>query len=152
MPGQYYKVKGYHSQNSVGYLLRRAGKLVTGRIEALFVEEDVSFVQWVILMHLRDGLSMTSAELCQHLCHDSGALTRVVDQMEKRGLIRRERNRKDRRMVSLALTKEGRKVIERHLPRLVALYNGLLSDFSAQEADMLIGLLTRIIARLQETA
>ncbi len=69
-------------------------KLITGRIEALFVEEDVSFVQWVILMNLRDGLRMTSAELCQHLCHDSGALTRVIDQMEERGLIRRKRSTK----------------------------------------------------------
>ena len=104
MPKQYYKTEHYQSQRSIGYLLRRAGKLITGRIEALFIREDVSFVQWVILMHLRDGISMTAAELSQHLCHDSGALTRVIDQMEERNLIRRQRSTEDRRMVSLELS------------------------------------------------
>ena len=85
MPKQYYKVENYQSQRSIGYFLRRAGKLITSRIESLFIQEDVSFVQWVILMHLRADTSLTAAELCQSLCHDSGALTRVIDQMEKRG-------------------------------------------------------------------
>src|SRR5271163_3449784 len=109
MPKQYYRLKDYDSRRSIGYLLRRSGKLITARIEALFVREDVSFVQWVILMNLRDGLRMTAAELCQHLCHDSGALTRVIDQMEERGLIQRQRSTEDRRMVKLALSNEGRK-------------------------------------------
>src|ERR1700722_17689839 len=152
MPKQFYKVKDYESRRSIGYLLRRSGKLITARIEALFVKEDVSFVQWVIMMNLRDGLRMTAAELCQHLCHDSGALTRVIDQMEERGLIRRKRSTEDRRMVKLELTKEGRKVTESFLPRVIGLYNGLLADFTAKEADLLIELLTRLISNLSEPA
>src|SRR3984957_17925934 len=152
MPEQYYHLKDYDSRRSIRYLLRRSGKLITGRIEALFVKEDVSFVQWVIMMNLRDGLRMTAAELCQHLCHDSGALTRVIDQMEERGLIRRKRSTEDRRMVKLELTKEGRKVTESFLPRVIGLYNGLLADFTAKEADLLIELLTRLISNLSEPA
>ena len=152
MPKQYYKVKGYQSQRSIGYLLRRSGKLITGRIESLFIKEDVSFVQWVILMNLRDGLYMTAAELCQYLCHDSGALTRVIDQMEERGLIKRQRSTADRRVVTLALTDEGRKVIESFLPRVVNLYNGLLNDFTKEETETLIHLLTRLIVKLSEPA
>jgi len=146
----YYNVKGYQSQRSIGYLLRRSGKLITARIEALFTQEDVSFVQWVILMNLRDGLCVTAAELCQRLCHDSGALTRIIDQMEKRGLIRRQRSTKDRRRVVLELTGEGRKVTESFLPRVMGLYNGLLSNFTREEADTLINLLTRLIINLSE--
>jgi len=144
MPKQYYKVKDYQARRSIGYLLRRSGKLVTGHIQDLFIEEDVSFIQWVILMNLRDGLRMTSAELCQHLCHDSGALTRVIDQMEERGLIRRKRSEKDRRMVVLELTKEGHKTAELFLPRVIGLYNGFLSDFTQAETNQLISLLTRL--------
>lgn len=150
MPKQYYKVKGYRSQRSIGYLLRRSGKLITARIEKLFAKEDISFVQWAILMNLRDGLRMTAAELCQHLCHDSGALTRVIDGMEKRGLVRRKRSTKDRRRVALELTNEGRKVTEIFLSRVVKLYNGLLSDFTVEEADILISLLSRLVSILAE--
>ena len=151
MSKPFYHVKGYRSQRSVGYLLRRSGKLITGHIEALFIEEDIGFVQWAILMNLRDGLRMTAAELCQHLCHDSGALTRVIDQMEKRGLIRRKRSVKDRRRVSLELTAKGRKTAESALTRVVKLYNELLSDFTHEEVEMFISLLTRFIGRLSES-
>ena len=150
MPKQYYKLESYHSSRSIGYLMRRSVKLITARVEAMFVKEDVSFVQWVILMNLRDGLRMTAAELCQYLCHDSGALTRVIDQMEERGLIRRKRSTKDRRMVTLELTKDGRKVTDSFLPRVIELYNGLLADFTKEEADQLTNLLTRLVTKLSE--
>ncbi len=152
MPRQFYTVSEYASRRSVGYLLRRAAKLITGRIEALFLRQDITFVQWVILMHLREGLSSTSAELSQHLCHDSGALTRVIDQMEERGLIRRRRNTKDRRIVDLELTADGRKTIGRHLPNVLGLYNKLLVDFTPKEIETLLNLLTRLIAVLSEPA
>jgi DNA-binding MarR family transcriptional regulator len=152
MPKHYYKVDRYQSRRSIGYLLRHAGKLITGRIEALFLKEEVSFVQWVILMHLREGLSSTAAELCQHLCHDSGALTRVIDQMEERGLLRRQRSTDDRRVVTLEMTEEGGKTTGLFLPHVVGLYNGLLSDFTKAEADQFVSSLIRVIAKLQEPA
>jgi len=152
MPKQYYKVKNYRSRRSIGYLLRHASKLITARIEALFVSEDVTFVQWVILMNLRDGLARTSAELCQRICHDSGALVRVLDQMEKRKLIRRTRSKEDRRIVELKLTKTGREITESFLPAVVELYNSLLEDFSSKEADMIVDLLTRFTDKLSDTA
>jgi DNA-binding MarR family transcriptional regulator len=150
MPKQYYRLKDYDSRRSIGYLLRRSGKLITAHIEALFTKEDVSFVQWVILMNLRDKLNITAAELCQHLCHDSGALTRVIDHMEERGLIRRHRSKEDRRVITLQLTAKGRETTETFLPRIVQLYNGLLTDFTHGEINQLIDLLTRLIAKLSE--
>ena len=148
MPKHYYKASNYQAKVSVGYLLRRAGKLVTSRIEELFVEEEVTFVQWVILMNLRDRLATTSAELSQHLCHDSGALTRVLDGMEARGLIKRQRSTEDRRVVELALTPEGLKVTEFYIPRLVDLYNAIFEDFTREEADQTISLLMRLNDKL----
>ena len=144
----YYTLADYDARRSIGYLLRRSGKLITAQIEALFVEEDISFVQWVILMHLREKICTTAAELCQHLCHDSGALTRVLDQMEERNLITRQRSLEDRRMVTLDLTPDGRKVADLYLPKVIQLYNGLLTDFSKEEADLLVKLLTKLIVNL----
>lgn len=144
---QYYKLSQYSPERSIGYLLRRSGKLITAQIEALFTKEDVSFVNWVILMNLNNGAS-TAAELCQHLCHDSGALTRIIDQMEERGLIKRQRSTDDRRVVTLAITPMGRKMIKKFLPRVLDLYNDLLTDFTREEADQLITSLSRLVAKL----
>ncbi len=150
MPKQYYKVKNYQARRSVGYLLRLNGKLITSHLEAIFVKRDVSFVQWVILMNLRDKLASTAGELCQRLCHDSGALTRVLDQMEKRKWIKRKRSKQDRRIVALEITAEGLKITELFLPEVVDVYNNLMADFTQEEADMVVGLLTRLAHKLSQ--
>ena len=147
---QYYNAENYECRKSVGYLLRHSSKLITSKIESLFVSEDISFVQYVILMNLRDGLAKTSAELCQSICHDSGALTRIIDQMEKRKFLKRIRSKQDRRIITLKLTKTGKEIAESFLPRVVQLYNSLLSGFTHQEADTLINLLTRLTDKLSE--
>ena len=147
---QYYNAENYECRKSVGYLLRHSSKLITSKIESLFVYEDISFVQYVILMNLRDGLAKTSAELCQSICHDSGALTRIIDQMEKRKFLKRIRSKQDRRIITLKLTKTGKEIAESFLPRVVQLYNSLLSGFTHQEADTLINLLTRLTDKLSE--
>ena len=145
----YYKVKTYKSRRGIGYLMKRAGKLANARIEELFIgDEEISFTQWIVLMNLRDKLNVTAGEIAQYMCHDSGALTRVIDQLEERKLLMRKRSKTDRRVVELALTQEGRAVTDHYLPRLVSLYNKVFEDFTREEADRSVELLTRLITKL----
>ncbi len=150
MVKNYYKLKDYEAQRSIGYLVRRAGKVVTNHIEQLFVETDVSFTQWVILMNLRAGIVKTASELCGYMSHDSGALTRVLDQMAERGWITRTRSTQDRRVVELTLTDVGYTTTETYLPQVVELYNRIMHGFTREEADTLINLLTRLNKQLTE--
>ncbi len=151
MPTDFYNVEDYNARRSIGYLMRLSGKLVTQRIQELFIGEDITFVQWVTLMNLRDGLATTPAAMSQRLCHDAGAMTRLLDQMEQSGWIRRVRSKKDRRIVELELTQAGRAVTERFLPRLVDFYNGMFEDFTKAEAEQTIDLLTRLNRKLGPT-
>lgn len=154
MKKRYYNVETYHAKGSIGYLIRRSRNLITQGLERLFDEtfsgEGITFAQWVVLMCLRDGLASTPAELCQYICYDSGALTRLVDQMEKRGLVKRIRSTRDRRMIQLHLTTKGRDTIAMFLGTVVEFYNGLLINFSEDEADTLVRLLTKLVNNLSE--
>lgn len=153
MKNAYYSADDYQASRSIGYLLRSSSKLMTQHVEALFADEEVSFVQWVILMNLRDKLATTAAELCQGICHDSGALTRVLEQLEKRGLIQKKRSQKDRRTVELKLTPAGQKAIQLVLPRIVGFLNNLLDDdFTKDEIDTLVNLLSRLKTKLSQLA
>ena len=97
-------------------------------------------------MALRDGDFTNAADLARNICHDAGSLTRILDQLEERGLITRRRNAADRREVSLALTARGRALIETVLPRVVDFWNTTLEGFSATEIRQMIRLLTRLTA------
>jgi DNA-binding MarR family transcriptional regulator len=139
----YYKPGNYSMTNSVGYLMRMAINRVLPRMEALFLDQELTFSQWTALVALHSGVT-TAGDLAHNICHDAGSLTRLIDQLAERGFVLRDRSATDRRVVTLALTPHGRELVERMAPKVMDLWNGLLSGFSHDEIDTLIALLKRL--------
>ncbi|HSZ73772.1 MAG TPA: MarR family transcriptional regulator [Rhizomicrobium sp.] len=117
--------------------------------EALFADADFTFTQWVVLMAVRDGIATTCGEIARHMDHDTGAITRLVDQMERRDLITRRRSTEDRRVVNLEITPAGKALAKSLAPRITEFWNRTLDGFSAEEFSQLISLLTRLMAQLE---
>ncbi|HEY7928864.1 MAG TPA: MarR family winged helix-turn-helix transcriptional regulator [Steroidobacteraceae bacterium] len=149
MPTQHYRTETYLARNSVGYLLKRTHSQLADQLEPALEALGFTFTQWVVLMHLRDGLALNASVLCTQLRHDSGALTRVIDQLEARDLVRRERSRKDRREVQLQLTAAGQATVEAAIPAVVERLNFALGGFSAAELEALTRLLTKLTGMLE---
>ncbi|HEX4024483.1 MAG TPA: MarR family transcriptional regulator [Steroidobacteraceae bacterium] len=149
MPIQHYRTETYRARTSVGYLLKRAHSLLVDHLEPVLATSGFTFTQWVVLMHLRDGLALNATVLCAQLRHDSGALTRIIDQLEKRGLVSRERSRQDRRSVRLHLTAAGRQTVDGTMPAVVALMNAALGGFSRTELADLTRLLIKLTGTLE---
>jgi DNA-binding MarR family transcriptional regulator len=76
-------------------------------LEAAFAREEISFSQWAALVCLRDGIARTAADLSRCLSHDSGSLTRLIDQLEGRNLVQRRSHPGDRRAYELVLTQDA---------------------------------------------
>ncbi|HTT03971.1 MAG TPA: MarR family winged helix-turn-helix transcriptional regulator [Steroidobacteraceae bacterium] len=149
MPTQHYRPETYLARNSIGYLLKRAHSQLADQLEPALEARGFTFTQWVVLMHLRDGLALNARVLCTQLRHDSGALTRVIDQLEARDLVRRERSRRDRREVQLQLTAAGQATVEAAIPAVVERLNHALGGFSASELEALTRLLTKLTGMLE---
>jgi DNA-binding MarR family transcriptional regulator len=149
MPEQYYRAATYRARDSMGYLLRRVYSIMHERVEAAFADHHLTLMQWIILIYLRDGLARTASDIAREFRHDSGALTRVIDQLERRDLVARRRSRTDRRVVELDLTAEGRRTIEALLPAMVGEMNQALAPFNRSEIEQMRGLLQRMIEHLQ---
>ena len=151
MSKPFYNLDNFEAQSSVGCLLRRLTNLMVPRAEARFAGEDMTFSHWVALLCLRDGVAATCADISRTMNYDSGAITRIVDQLEARGLVARNRSQTDRRVVHLTLTPEGRAVTKAMATPTIAFWNEMLSDFSHAEAAQLIELLTRLLVRMEKT-
>ena len=147
---KHYSADSFHLQDSIGYLVKRTQHLMRDRIEHVFASQGITFQQWVVLMHLRDGIATTTAGLCEELRHDSGAMTRLIDQLEERGFIERQRQSADRRVVDLALTTAGRKMVDSLVPLTVDALNWTLEGFTKADVQQLKSLLRRVITRLGE--
>lgn len=147
----YYTLESLEAGSSVGYLLKRCGVLMTQVAEQRFESLSISFTQWVVLVHLAQQEHISATQLSEHLGHDMGALTRVVDQLERRGFARRERSRRDRRAVEIAITPAGRRHAQSGKRVVVELLNRLVEPFTDHEIDTLVSLLQRLHGHLQQT-
>jgi DNA-binding MarR family transcriptional regulator len=150
MPQSFYTVDSLEAGKSVGFLIKRCGGLMSQIAERRFAGGQVTFTQWMVLANLARFEHLTATALSAQTCHDMGALTRIVDDLEANGLVRRERSKRDRRVVQIALTPEGRRHLQAGKRLVVELLNSLLGPFSRQEVETLIALLQRMMARLQE--
>ena len=146
----FYHTTQYGMKNSVGYLIRRSSNLIMPQMEALFAEESLTFSQWTVLMALREWGQSTAADIARNICHDAGSLTRILDELEGRGLVTRARSETDRRVVALRLTTKGLGTVEALLPRVVEFWNRLLGDFSHLEVKLLVKLLSRLVETADE--
>jgi DNA-binding MarR family transcriptional regulator len=146
---QHYQASTYRAQSSVGYLTKRTHSLILDVMEPLLEERGFSFIQYVILSWLRDGIAVNPRDICVQYRHDSGALTRVIDQLAERGLLERVRRDRDRRKVELQLTPAGRDAIESLIPVVVEKLNLVLADFSSAEFQELLRLLVKFNTTLQ---
>src|ERR1700735_4411827 len=150
MSKQHYQVSTYKAQTSVGYLVKRAHSLFLDIMEPMIEQRGFSWIQYVVLAALRDGIAVNPKAICAQFRHDSGALTRIIDQLAERGLLERVRRDRDRRKVELQLTPAGRETIESIIPLVVDKLNEVLTDFSKAEVQELLRLLVKLNTTLQE--
>lgn len=149
MTEQHYRPASYRARDSMGYLLRRVYTIMHDRIESAFAGHGFTLMQWIVLIYVRDGLARTATDIAREFRHDSGALTRVIDQLERRGLLERERSSTDRRVVNLTLTPQGRRTIEALLPVVVGQMNLALEPFTRDEFNQMRSLMERLVQHLQ---
>jgi DNA-binding MarR family transcriptional regulator len=132
-------------QDALGFLVvqakHRLGHLMEQELEAL----DLTSAQFSVLIHLFHQKAIAPAEFCRLLDYDPGAMTRLLDRIEKKGFIRRTPHPHDARSILIELTESGRELYPLILPRVSNTYNRLLTGFTREEARQLEHLLRRIL-------
>jgi DNA-binding MarR family transcriptional regulator len=144
-PVQFYKAETYNAEESLGFLMKRILLSVVQQVDKRLVAHDLTTAQWGPLKHLQsNGGRSTVAELARWTNSDAGAMTRLLDRLEKKGLCKRVRSTEDRRVVLVDLTPEGEAALV-HVPQVLSdVLNAHLAGFSKSEWEALKGYLTRM--------
>ena len=84
MPEQFYDAATYQARDSVGYLVRRLYSIMRTRLEAAFAHHGLTLMQWILLMHIRDGLARTRFRLlpCEGTYFQVADYTAMSDESE----------------------------------------------------------------------
>jgi MarR family 2-MHQ and catechol resistance regulon transcriptional repressor len=96
--------------------LTRAGETLWNRLAPGLQRHDLTPSQFGVLEALYHLGSMHQRDLGERILRSSGNMTLVIDNLEKRGLVRRERSVEDRRFIQVHLTEEGARLIRRVFP------------------------------------
>lgn len=119
---------------------------LTRRVDAQMQPLELTGMQWEPLMLVWLKRADTVAALARVSQVGVPSMTRMLDRLEQKGLLRRERSELDRRVVNLHLTPKGRKVAGKIWPIVVEGMNVHLEGFKKEELNQLNDLLGRMLA------
>jgi DNA-binding MarR family transcriptional regulator len=140
----FYDGAHYLPAESVGYLLKRAHASMVRSMDARMQEYDLTALQWGPLLLIAKGLGDTVAACAREAGVDASAMTRMLDRLEAKNLIRRTRSAADRRVVNIELTEDGRATAAKMPRELARMMNHHLRGFSKEEFETLKDLLRRL--------
>lgn len=132
--------------SGLGYFLSTARNVLAARMDRAVAPLGLTSSQIGVILLLWFGHARTPFEMSRALSYDTGSMTRMLDRLEKKGFVERQRSNEDRRVVELALTAQGQEAA-RQLPLLIdAVLREQLRGFSAEDVATLVLLLQRFIA------
>ena len=144
-----YDLATYEPRNAVPGLIARVRMAFLDELDTRLAPFDLKATDYIVLVTLATGDVETASSICSILAHDPGAMTRKIDALEQRGLVRRVRSEEDRRAIKLELTPEGKKLYPKALAAAVSMANEFLEGFTKAEVKALESFLKRILTNVE---
>jgi DNA-binding MarR family transcriptional regulator len=130
---------------AVGRLIKKVFASLIRNIDERMQPFGLTALQWEPLVLLHFERADTVAALARESQVGCGSMTRMLDRLERKALLRRRRSSVDRRVVHVELTPKGKKVVKAILPFAIAGIDEHLEDFSASDVSRLTQLLQRML-------
>lgn len=128
-----------------GYLISQARNALFAALDKEMLPLDLTASQFVVVISAMRNQARTVNEFCQLAEVEPGPMSRLLDRLEAKGIVRRVRDLKDRRQVNVVLTDKGAALCPQINAALHKIYGQLLKGFSEQEAQAFRHALERIL-------
>ena len=124
--------------------LLRASESVSSDVHRQLADSRLSVSQFGILEALYHLGPMCQKDIARKILKSAGNITMVIDNLEKRGLVVREKNSQDRRYYSINLTNKGNALIVNIFPDHAERIRERMYRLSTEELKMLSKLLKKL--------
>jgi DNA-binding MarR family transcriptional regulator len=140
------KSKPAVAPRSIARLISRVRAEVMEAMDRELAPYDISAAQMIVLSTIATGEADSATGLCKGISYDPGAMTRMIDRLEQKGLLRRRPHPEDRRTVNLELTVDGQDLFPKLNAAKDTVLRRFLDGFSDDEVATLDRLLNRMLA------
>jgi len=130
---------------AAGYLLMKAAVLIGRSFDDVLDSCGLTARQFLLLSVVCESKSESQLEVSRHLHLDPTIVVGLVDELETRGLLTRQRHPDDRRRSVLALTPAGVKLLRKATARTTAAEQAFLADLAPAEQRTFRESLARVV-------
>ena len=108
----------YNFDDSYGYLINRAAHRLTYELHLTFQAKglDITPEQWAVLNRLWEQDGLSQVELAERTFKDKPGMTRILNLLEKKGVVIRRRDAEDGRVLHVFLTQAGKDLKQKLIP------------------------------------
>ena len=134
-------------------MMGRISRSILNQLQKSFTSAgcDLSVEQWLLLVHLQGGDGQIHQQLAQGTYRDKTTISRLLDGLEKRGLVERVQDSADRRQKRVLIMPEGKKLIKRLRPLALKIQNRAMENIEQRELDLCSNVLSRIFKNISST-
>jgi DNA-binding MarR family transcriptional regulator len=128
----------------------RAEKAIVRELSKSLAPLGIKLVQLDILMNLHRHPGMSQHDLARRLLVGRSNITMLLPQLEAQGLLRREGDAKDKRVIRLFLTEDGEELLTKALAIYTDLIDRVMAQSTPEECDAMGEQMQRIVELLKE--
>jgi DNA-binding MarR family transcriptional regulator len=147
-----YEPKTIDLNNSLAPLLSQVRMAVLSGVDQEFLRDEevasleVTAAQFVIIANVLKGHANSACELCKYMDYDRGAMSRMIDRLETKGLLRRVALAHTRRTMALEVTEAGKAAFPKMQACLSKVVSGLLKGVTKTQVREVEKTLKRMLA------
>ncbi|MBP1764038.1 MAG: MarR family transcriptional regulator [Firmicutes bacterium] len=141
--------KIYLVDDSLGFLIYRADLKIKSRFQRQIKSYGITREQWAIIGRLFDQDGISQKDLSEQTLKDQAAVTRILDGMESKGLVKRHINQSDRRSFLVYLTDSGKELREQVVPIAVSVLKEATEGLTENEVHTLKKLLRKVVSNVE---
>lgn len=134
---------------SPSFQIERLRRRTRDEVESSLSEKKISLREYWVLTCLASNVAASQASLCEMLAIDASDMVRIIDTLEKRQWVKRERDPKDRRRQIVTSSKKGRNA-QKELNQLVSAAEDRALDESTSKQLKHLRKLAKVIIAAEE--
>ena len=128
----------------LGFLLSRCKHRLVDRLDAVFEGEQLGIRHFVVTSLIERVEGLNQVQIGELLGYDRTTTMKIIDELQQRGIVERQRQRRDRRANAIAVTASGHQWWQQRLPAVMAEETAFMSMLSAGEQLLIKELLMRL--------
>ncbi|CUH84619.1 DNA-binding transcriptional repressor MarR [Thalassovita mediterranea] len=132
--------------NALQMALLRARDRVIGPLRSMLAHSGLTEQQWRVLRVLEEDTVLDATEIAERACLMLPSLTRILNTLESKELIRREPDPRDRRKQRISISRAGHDTIDAHLIEVQRLHKHLADQMGPHRLSTLVQLLLELDA------